>query len=79
MHDPNHDLHDELPEHREAIEALKNKNPHFSRMLEEYQHLNDKIYEIEEEHSPVSDDYLHDLKKRRLVIKDELFTMIQAI
>ena len=79
MHDENHDLPDELPEHKEAIEALIQNNPHFARMYDEYNELNDKIYDIEEEHSPVSDEYLHDLKKRRLVLKDELYLLIQAI
>ena len=79
MHDENHDLPDELPEHKEAIDALIQNNAHFARMYEEYNELNDKIYDIEEEHSPVSDEYLHDLKKRRLVLKDELYRLIQAI
>ena len=79
MHDENHDLPDELPEHKEAIDALKRNNAHFARMFEEYNKINDEIYLIEDQDSPVSDDLLHDMKKRRLVLKDELYRLIQAI
>ena len=78
MHDENHDLPDELPEHKEKIDSLVETDPEFARKYREYNQLNDKIYDIEEEHSPVSDDYLHDLKKQRLVLKDELYRMIKG-
>ncbi len=73
-----HDLIHELPEHRERIHQLKTRNNHFSRLFDEYHELDHSIRRIEEGVELTSDDYLEGLKKKRLQLKDSLFTMIQA-
>lgn len=78
MQNEEHDLLYELPEHRDAIHALKSKNAHFARMFDEYNEINSEIQRIEAGVEPTSDFYLEDEKKRRLELKDQLYQMIQA-
>ena len=71
-----HDLHHEFPEHYDRIHALKLSNTHFARLFDEYHHVNREIRRIEEGVENTSDEYLENLKKKRLSLKDQLFEMI---
>jgi len=72
-----HDLVHELPECRDAIHELKMNNQHFSRLFEEYHETDHEIHRIETGVTNTSDEYLHERKKMRLQLKDELFQMIK--
>ncbi len=72
-----HELIKELPEHKETITTLKNNNNHFARLYDDYDELNKEILRIEKEITPTSDEYLEELKKKRLMIKDEILEMIR--
>jgi len=72
-----HDLVHELPEHRDTIHNLKMTNHHFSRLFEEYHEIDHEIHRIETGVTNTSDEYLHERKKVRLQLKDELFQMIK--
>jgi len=72
-----HDLVHELPEHRDTIHELKMSNQHFSRLFEEYHEIDHEIHRIETGITNTSDEYLHERKKMRLQLKDELFQMIK--
>jgi hypothetical protein len=72
-----HDLVHELPEHRDTIHELKMNNQHFSRLFEEYHETDHEIHRIETGITNTSDEYLHERKKMRLQLKDELFQMIK--
>ena len=72
-----HDLIHELPEHRDTIHNLKMTNHHFSRLFEEYHEIDHEIHRIETGVTNTSDEYLHERKKMRLQLKDELFQMIK--
>jgi len=72
-----HDLVHELPEHRDTIHNLKMTNHHFSRLFEEYHEIDHEIHRIETGVTNTSDEYLHERKKLRLQLKDELFQMIK--
>ena len=72
-----HDLVHELPEYRDTIHELKMNNQHFSRLFEEYHEIDHEIHRIETGVTNTSDEYLHERKKMRLHLKDELFQMIR--
>ena len=72
-----HDLVHELPEYRDTIHDLKINNHHFSRLFEEYHDIDHEIHRIETGITNTSDEYLHERKKMRLQLKDELFQMIK--
>lgn len=73
-----HDLIHELPEYRDEIHNLKMSNNRFARLFDEYHELDHEIIRIEGGVETTSDDYLDGQKKKRLGLKDELFTMIKA-
>lgn len=78
MLDEKHDLVHEFPEHREQIHTLKVSNNHFARLFDEYHDVNHEVRRIESGVEPTSDEYLEDRKKQRLLLKDELYKMLQA-
>lgn len=74
----NHDLLHELPEYREKIHEMKLGNAHFSKLFDEYHEVDHEVRRIEQGVETPSDDYTEELKKKRLLLKDELFGMLQA-
>jgi uncharacterized protein YdcH (DUF465 family) len=72
-----HDLVHELPEYRDAIHALKTNNAHFSKLFDEYHEVDHEIHRIETGVETPSDEYVEEIKKKRLQLKDELFAMIK--
>lgn len=72
-----HSLVKDLPEHQHTIRHLKMHDAHFAKLFDEYHELESKVHEIEQNNSPVADEYLESLKKQRLHLKDELIATIQ--
>ncbi len=73
-----HDLVSELPEYREQIHALKTGNAHFARLFDEYHVVNREVMRLEGEGVPVADVAFENLKKQRLTLKDQLYTMLKT-
>lgn len=72
----NHPLAVDLPEHKDAIHALKATNAHFKHLLDQYQTVDEEIVRIETEVEPASDERTEQLKRRRVHLKDELTSLI---
>ncbi len=72
-----HPLVKEFPEFKEQIHNLKMKNNHFSKLMKEYEEVDKHIFRIESDEEPTGDEYIRDLKKQRLKIKDELHSIIK--
>lgn len=73
-----HDLVHELPEYKDRIHELKMSNRHFAKIFNEYHEIDHEIHRIEEGVETPSDEYVEELKKKRLNMKDELFAMLQG-
>lgn len=73
-----HDLIHELPEYKDRIHELKISDNHFAKLFAEYHEIDHEIHRIEEGIETPSDEYLEELKKKRLQMKDELFAMLKA-
>jgi len=71
--DLHHPLVYELPKHKDAITYLRSTNDSFRKAYNEYHHVDDSIYRIEEEIDDATDQELQDLKRRRAKLKDWLF------
>ncbi|MDH3327244.1 MAG: DUF465 domain-containing protein [Gammaproteobacteria bacterium] len=71
-----HDLIHELPEFKDKIHELKVSNNHFSKLFDKYHDVTKEVGRIEGGAENTSDDYLADLKKQRLALKDEMFSML---
>jgi uncharacterized protein YdcH (DUF465 family) len=73
-----HDLIHEFPEYKELIHTLKTTNRYFANQFEKYHDTDHAVLRVENGVENTSDEYLEELKKRRLALKDELFTMLKA-
>jgi uncharacterized protein YdcH (DUF465 family) len=71
-----HDLHHEFPEYEQLIHDLKMNDAHFARLFDEYHVLEHEVRRIEEGVEVRSDQYVEDLKKKRLSLKDQLYHML---
>lgn len=52
-------------------------NNHFSKLMKEYEEVDKHVFRIESDAEPTGDEYLRDLKKQRLKIKDELHSIMK--
>lgn len=73
-----HELHDEFPEYEQKLHDLKVSDAHFAKLSDEYHEVNREIHRIESEIEPTSDVYLEDQKKKRLMLLDQISTMLHA-
>lgn len=71
--DLHHPIVHELPQRVATIKHLKGTNDQFRKAYNEYHHLDDCIYRIEEEIDSATDQELEELKLRRARLKDWLF------
>ena len=73
-----HGLLHEFPPMRERIHELKTSNPKFAGLYRQYDATDKEIYRLEEEIETPSDQYTEDLKKRRVLLKDQLYALLQG-
>lgn len=73
-----HDLHTEFPDLAERVHQLKAGNHHFARLLNEHGEIDKEIVKAEEGVTPLDDMHLEELKKKRLLLKDELYQMLKS-
>ncbi len=71
-----HPLVQEFPKFKDHIHTLKAQDRHFHRLMDQYEEIDKKIYRIESGEEPTSDDYVETLRKTRLQLKDELYTLL---
>lgn len=71
-----HDLVHEFPEHREKIHSLKTSNAHFARLFDEYHITTKAVEHLESTGVPVSDVDFEVQKKKRVQLKDQLYSML---
>ncbi len=65
-----------LSEYREEISELKQKNAHFAKIFEKHNELDQKAKDADEGRLHLSDLELEQLKKEKLLLKDEALHMI---
>ncbi len=73
-----HDLYQDFPEMKDAIDVLKSGNAHFARLFATYSRLTGKVEDLEEHDMPVADFTIEDMKKQRVKLKDDLYHMLLA-
>lgn len=74
-----HGLQEEFPEEARFIERLTRTNYQFRRLATRYDEVNRKIYRIESEEEPTTDEVLERLKKRRFKLKDEIAAILAKL
>jgi uncharacterized protein YdcH (DUF465 family) len=73
-----HPLSREFPDQKNALRSLMQSNAHFSRLAEEYQTLDKRIYEAEDGLANMDDLELQGLKLQRVVLKDEIAGLLKT-
>ena len=73
----NHPLGRDFPELKDQIHALKTSNAHFSKLFDEYEAIDREVVRAEQGVEHMGDFDLEDLKKKRLVLKDELYGLLK--
>ena len=65
-----------LSEYRKEISELKQKNAHFAKIFEKHNELDQKAKDADEGRLHLSDMELEQIKKEKLLLKDEALKMI---
>lgn len=71
-----HELISDFPEHRDRIEQLRIADVHFARLCGAYDDVNREVLRIEQGIETPSDAYTEELKKRRVLLKDQVYTLL---
>ncbi|WP_166417602.1 YdcH family protein [Cochlodiniinecator piscidefendens] len=73
-----HELHEEFPEYADKISALKQSDAHFVKLSEEYHTLNRDVHRAETDVEPTDDAHMAEMRKKRMVLKDEIARLLSA-
>ncbi len=73
-----HDLAHEFPEFKDQIHVMKTSNAHFAKLFDEYHHADREVRRIEQDVQLATDAEAENIKKQRLTLKDQLYTMLKA-
>ncbi len=73
-----HDLLKEFPEHRATILKLLAESQPFHQLYEAYNQLDEQICRIESGAENTSDEYLNELRLKRVHLKDDLYQRMLA-
>lgn len=65
-----------LAEYRAEITELKQSNKHFSRIFEKHNKLDQEVADALEGRTPLTDVEIENMKKQKLLLKDEMLKMI---
>ena len=71
-----HDLLHEFPEYKEKIHDLKVSNTHFRKLFDEYHEVDHQIHSYESGATATTDEHLHELRAKRVHLKDSLYSML---
>ena len=71
-----HELAADFPESADRLHALKTTNAHFAKLADEYHEINREIHRIETEVEPASDMRHEDLRKKRMLLKDQISAIL---
>jgi hypothetical protein len=73
-----HELAEEFPELTAEMAQLRQSDHHFENLADTYHTLNRAIHRAETDVEPTSDDHVSDMRKKRLALKDEIYTYVKA-
>lgn len=73
-----HELAEEFPDKVELIHTLKEKDPHFARLMDEYHEVNRAIHRAETNVEPTEELHEVEMRKTRMALKDQIAAMLSA-
>lgn len=72
-----HELADDFPQDKDRIQEMKRVSPHFAKLANRYHEINRSIHRMEERIEPVTDATEFALRRERMMLKDQLYSMLQ--
>lgn len=72
-----HSLADEFPAQAEKIIAMRDKDAHFARLVNEYNDVNERVHRSESRLDLLSEDEEELLRKQRAHLKDHIWQHIK--
>lgn len=73
-----HDVEHEFPEYKEVLLEMKSQDSRLADLVEEYERLNADIVDIEENDKLFQDFEFEEMKKRRLLLKDQIYFILRG-
>lgn len=71
-----HELHEEFPEFTDKMAGLKASDAHFAKLFDEYHEINRAVHRAEADVEPTDDLHLTEMRKQRMHLKDEIYSML---
>ncbi|WP_171101883.1 MULTISPECIES: YdcH family protein [unclassified Ruegeria] len=71
-----HELAEEFPDKVEAMSQLKQTDAHFARLADEYHEINRAVHRAETNVEPMEELAEVELRKKRAVLKDEIWAIL---
>ncbi len=71
-----HELAEEFPDKVALMSELKQSNAHFARLADEYHEINRAVHRAETNVEPMEDLAETELRKKRALLKDEIWGML---
>ncbi|MBL7770746.1 MAG: YdcH family protein [Flavipsychrobacter sp.] len=68
----------EFPEWKDKIQELKAMDAHFKKLYDDYNETNHEVERIENGIEPADDQFLNELRMKRVKLKDELYEMVKG-
>ncbi|MCB1358017.1 MAG: YdcH family protein [Maritimibacter sp.] len=73
-----HEIADDFPELAEKLAAMRETDAGFAEKIAEYETLNKKVIEAETLEKPTHHFREEELKKKRALLKDEIYAVLSA-
>lgn len=73
-----HTLPEEFPAEVDKMQALRQSDPHFTKIADEYEQINKAVHLAETDVTPTSDAHMEDMRKTRLHLKDQIATHLRT-
>ena len=71
-----HELAEEFPDKVELMSRLKQTDAHFARLADEYHEINRAVHRAESNVEPMEELAEVELRKKRIVLKDEIWSIL---
>lgn len=73
-----HELTEEFPDLAEQMAQLRQTDQHFANLADRYHTLNRDVHRAETDVEPTSDTHMTEMRRERMVLKDEIYAYIKA-
>jgi len=71
-----HELAEEFPEHIAHMQELRSSDAHFAKIQDAYHTVNRAVHAAETNVQPTSDDHIVELRKERMLLKDQIYAYL---